>query len=196
MTQSGVRRTLDSTRRTNRPGVANDYNFATCAIPSVYMCGAGYYWHVEIDEVWFKPLFTNTDKISNSTQTWVSTCNGLGSQPAGYIADSPACLPPLSLPICANTGPTICWIPCQAIGSLVQSVSLSSCNRGRNWWSLLLSLTHGGEPFWRSRQLCSYSRASKDFMQPEGSLPCSQELSTGPYPESYQSNPYHPILSL
>jgi hypothetical protein len=33
-------------------------------------------------------------------------------------------------------------------------------------------------------------------MQPEGSLPRSQEPSTGPYPEPDRSSPYHPILSL
>jgi hypothetical protein len=33
-------------------------------------------------------------------------------------------------------------------------------------------------------------------MEPEVSLPCSQEPSTGPYSEPDQSNPYQPILSL
>jgi hypothetical protein len=33
-------------------------------------------------------------------------------------------------------------------------------------------------------------------MEPESSLPCSQEPSTGPYAESDKSNPYHPILSI
>jgi hypothetical protein len=32
-------------------------------------------------------------------------------------------------------------------------------------------------------------------MEPEGSIPCSQKPSTGPYPEPYQSNPHHPTLS-
>jgi hypothetical protein len=33
-------------------------------------------------------------------------------------------------------------------------------------------------------------------MEPESSLACSQEPSTGPYPETDQSSPYYPILSL
>jgi hypothetical protein len=56
------------------------------------------------------------------------------------------------------------------------------------------SLTHGAEPFLRSRQLCSYSRTSQHGT--EGSLPCSQEPFTDPYPEPDQSNPYYPILSI
>jgi hypothetical protein len=61
--------------------------------------------------------------------------------------------------------------------------------------SLTHSLTHGAEPFLRSCQLCSYWIASQRFMEPEGSLPCSQEPSTGLHSEPDQSNPYHPILS-
>jgi hypothetical protein len=57
------------------------------------------------------------------------------------------------------------------------------------------SLTHGAEPFSRSRQLRSHSKTSQRFMEPESSLPRSQEPVTGPYPESNRSNPYHPILS-
>jgi hypothetical protein len=59
-----------------------------------------------------------------------------------------------------------------------------------------ISRTHGAEPFLRSRQLCSYSRTSQHFMEPEGSLPCSQKPYTGPYPQQNQSDLYHPILSL
>jgi hypothetical protein len=33
-------------------------------------------------------------------------------------------------------------------------------------------------------------------MEPEGSLPHSQELSTAPYPEPDQSSPHHPIRPL
>jgi hypothetical protein len=56
-------------------------------------------------------------------------------------------------------------------------------------------LRHGAEPFLRSRQLFSHSRTPQHFTQPEGSIPCSQEPSTDPYPEPHQSNPHHPILS-
>jgi hypothetical protein len=50
-------------------------------------------------------------------------------------------------------------------------------------------LTHGAEPFLKSLQWCSRSRTSQHFLGPEGSIPCSQEPSIGPYPKPYQSNP-------
>jgi hypothetical protein len=55
------------------------------------------------------------------------------------------------------------------------------------------SLSHGAEPFFRNCQLCSHSRTSQHFIEPEGSVPCSQEPSTGSCLEPHQSNSYHSI---
>jgi hypothetical protein len=32
----------------------------------------------------------------------------------------------------------------------------------------------------------------RTFIEPEGSLLCTEELSTGPYPEPHESRPHHP----
>jgi hypothetical protein len=55
---------------------------------------------------------------------------------------------------------------------------------------------HEDESFLGSRQSLSYSRISKHFIEPEGSLPYSQELSTGLYTQPDESSPYHSILFL
>jgi hypothetical protein len=79
---------------------------------------------------------------------------------------------------------------CQVLSisrDFIQSLRLKQCR---------YLLTHGAQPFLRSCQLCSPSRTPQHFMEPESSIPCSLEPSTGPYPEPYQSNPLHPILSI
>jgi hypothetical protein len=69
------------------------------------------------------------------------------------------------------------------------------------WWDFVLpvlthSLTHGDEPYLRSCKLCSHSRTSQRFMEPDCSLPRSQEPSTSPDTQPDRSNPHHPILPL
>jgi hypothetical protein len=50
----------------------------------------------------------------------------------------------------------------------------------------------------RDHRFCSHSRSSQHFMEPEGSLPHSQELSNCPYPDPDDSTqqPPLPILAL
>jgi hypothetical protein len=50
-------------------------------------------------------------------------------------------------------------------------------------------------PFREVISLCSYTRTSQHFMEPEGSLPHSQESSIGPHPEIDQSSPFQPHLN-
>jgi hypothetical protein len=51
------------------------------------------------------------------------------------------------------------------------------CSTVRIVCGLFYLLTYGAEPFLRSRQLCSQSRTSQRFMEPEDSSPCSQQPS-------------------
>jgi hypothetical protein len=58
-----------------------------------------------------------------------------------------------------------------------------------------LVLTLWSSVLQRGHKLCSHSVVSQHFMEPEGSLPHSQELSTCTYPGTDQSSPHRPILS-
>jgi hypothetical protein len=79
------------------------------------------------------------------------------------------------------------------VTSLKTAFFIVTAVKTSNITTFVMSLTHGAEPLLRSHQLCSYSRTSQHFMEPEGSLPCSQEPFAGPYPEPDQSNPYRTI---
>jgi hypothetical protein len=58
---------------------------------------------------------------------------------------------------------------------------------------ILILTNYLTESFLRSCQSLGYSKNSRYFMEHWGSLPCSQVPSTGPYPESGELSPYHPI---
>jgi hypothetical protein len=47
-------------------------------------------------------------------------------------------------------------------------------------------------PSWEATSRSATQEYSNIFLEPEGSLPCSQEPFAGSYPESDQSSPYHP----
>jgi hypothetical protein len=51
-------------------------------------------------------------------------------------------------------------------------------------------------PSWEVAICAATQELPSLFLEPEGSLSCSQEPSTGPYPEPDQSSPYYPTLSL
>jgi hypothetical protein len=53
----------------------------------------------------------------------------------------------------------------------------------------LPNLLHGAESL-RTKQVLRYSINFPRFMEPEGSLPDSQEPATCPYPEPTQSSPF------
>jgi hypothetical protein len=51
-------------------------------------------------------------------------------------------------------------------------------------------------PSWEAANCVAIQEIPSNFKEPKGSSPCSQEPSTGPYPELVRASPYHPILSL
>jgi hypothetical protein len=51
-------------------------------------------------------------------------------------------------------------------------------------------------PSWEAANCAAIQEIPSNFKEPEGSSPCSQEPSNGPYPQPVRSSPYPPILSL
>jgi hypothetical protein len=87
--------------------------------------------------------------------------------------------------------------PLRAMDRLVATRVLGALQQGFCWdlnllkFQLVLtdfvchSLMQLSESFLRSCQFCSYSRTSQYFIEPESSLPCSQEPSTGLHPKPF-----------
>jgi hypothetical protein len=59
----------------------------------------------------------------------------------------------------------------------------------KSFYSTLTNWLHGAESFLRSRQSLSYSVTSLHFLEPEGSLQCSQEPARNIYPKPNESRP-------
>jgi hypothetical protein len=51
-----------------------------------------------------------------------------------------------------------------------------------------------GAESWEVNSTFSFSRDFPPFIESEGSLLCSQEPTTGPFPERNESNPHPPTL--
>jgi hypothetical protein len=47
-------------------------------------------------------------------------------------------------------------------------------------------------PPWGAANCAAIQEIPSNFKEPEGSSPCSEKRSTGPYPEPFQISPYHP----
>jgi hypothetical protein len=76
--------------------------------------------------------------------------------------------------------------------------TLSKVPHESQWVMLLqdkysLYLLREMSPFWEAANWAAIQKIPSNFKQPEGSSPCPQEPSTGPYPEPDRSSPYHTI---
>jgi hypothetical protein len=91
------------------------------------------------------------------------------------------------------------WSPLQ-INVYVLEEHIASTSRvedgGRMFFRNVSWLTNYMEPcaYWEAASRSTIQEFPQHFMEPEGSLPCSQEPSCCSYPEPDESSPYHPTL--
>jgi hypothetical protein len=81
---------------------------------------------------------------------------------------------------------------------MIEGAPCSVCHWVEKGWKTLLYtlMTPWSWVLPENPPLFSYSRISQHFMAPKASSPCSQQPSTGPYPEPDEYNPYHPIRTI
>jgi hypothetical protein len=98
----------------------------------------------------------------------------------------------------------------QQMGTAAQSASSRQRFNSDNHWHLkfkyistsVLSLKnktnklHGAKSFIGRQQLLNHPKNSQHFMEPEGSILWSQEITSGPCPEPEESSPWSHILFL
>jgi hypothetical protein len=89
----------------------------------------------------------------------------------------------------ASSSATACLIA-KFLLTLASTVILGPESHGTHDYILL---SHGSGSL-QTTLLLSHSRTSQHFIEHEGSLPCSQEPSTGSCLKPDQSSTYHPIL--
>jgi hypothetical protein len=79
---------------------------------------------------------------------------------------------------------SVCWFMLVLLSAIYYSLVIT--------FYLLTELS----PSWEAANFAAIQEIPSKFEESEGSLPCLQEPSTGPYPEPVWSSPHHPIRSL
>ena len=95
----------------------------------------------------------------------------------------------LKLGVCASRNQAVAHYRVENL-NIVSMCAVSPVVHTSNISYLLTYLLHGAESFLRSSLVCSQSRNSPHFTEPEGSLTHSQASATYLYPGPAQSSPY------
>jgi hypothetical protein len=93
-----------------------------------------------------------------------------------------------------NINSSVTWNT--ASSNKTQFQNIKYCQDGYIYWVMwdLTYLLTELSPSWEAVNCAAIQEIPSNFKEPEGSSPCSQQPSSGPYPEPVRSSPHHPIL--